>query len=223
MKEIENNATLTVWAHADDSAWTAGGSIAQLTTSTRVDGLLFTDSNGQGLGPQRLEEERAAMKVLGMETLYPVGHDHHFEDGRLANEHFGPMVTALLHVIDSAKENGVNYHTIITFGPDGYSGHFDHMVVAHVVLETFRLRNQLKSIWQVGMSAEEREAWGDYFVPIPVVDTKDYHAVPIEATYKQKNAAIASHTSQLKNGGLSHIARVEKLPKKEYFKITNRL
>jgi LmbE family N-acetylglucosaminyl deacetylase len=221
MKETKPKA-LSIWAHADDSAWIAGGTIARLTQIMRVDGLLFTDSNGQGVGKQRLREERNAMEIMGMKELYPVGDELKLEDGTLSNRHFASMLKALLEVIDTQAKLGSPYTELITFGLDGYSGHIDHVVSAMVAMEAFRTKPQIERIWQAGMKKEERELWGEYFVPVPVVDLTDYQKIDITSTYLLKIAAIKAHESQMSNGGSKQVYRVENTPRHELFKITSR-
>lgn len=218
MKERKPKA-LSIWAHADDSAWVAGGTIARLSQIMRVDGLLFTDSNGQGLGKQRLREERQAMDILGMQELFPVGDELKLEDGSLSNRNFRLMLEALLEIIDTQARLGSPYTELITFGLDGYSGHLDHIVSAIVVKEAFRVRPQIERLWQAGMKSEERELWGEYFVPVPVIEIHDYQKINISSTYLLKIAAIKSHESQMGNGGSKQVYRVEHTPLFELFKI----
>lgn len=131
------------------------------------------------------------------------------------------MVSALFYVLDHAEDEGKPYTTLYSFG-DSYSGHIDHEVVARVVLEVFRLKDSLKSLWQVGMSAEERALWGDYFRPIPLVDTSKHQKVDISQTLGQKIDAIKAHKSQLENGGYAQIERVKQLPPQELFNIIHK-
>jgi len=225
MKNCEQRG-LAISAHCDDCAWAFSGAVAQLAARAQVDGVLFTDSDYEKNGPLRHSEELAAMAVLGMRDLYPVGQDRGFQDGQLCLSHYGQMVMELNRLLDRAEETGRPYTDLYTFGPDGYSGHPDHAIVANVAGFVFHHRpnNNLARLWMVGMSEEERALWDpNYFVFIPPVNIKDYIPVDITDTRPKKLAAIQAHTSQLHNGTAEHFARIQTLPPIEYYKVYNRI
>ncbi|MDO8610892.1 MAG: PIG-L family deacetylase [bacterium] len=215
---------LVAEAHADDAAWFAGGAIALLGMQyVQVDSILFSDSNGRGVGNQRLREQKKMMKILRMNKLYPVGYENKFADGTLnETELFSPMVSALLHVLRQAEKENFPYTHIITFGQDGYSGHPDHIAVAEVVEYVFEMVNSLHELWQVGMFQEERALWPkNYFVQIPNMNfNNDYVGIDISQALSIKEEAIRSHTSQLPNGGIEHMQRIRQIEPVEYFKKT---
>lgn len=212
---------LAIEAHADDVAWTQSGAVALKTPLHQVDSLLYTDSNAQNNGELRLDEQRQMMDILGMTKLYAVGDEQGFRDGHLSSSLYQPMVQALFHILDTAAEERFPYTQIMSFGMDGYTGHPDHMMVASIAEYAFRYRPEIKQLVQVGMSAEEREMWGDYFVYIPETDTSSYSPVDITYTFPKKIEAIQAHKSQLTNGGKEHIARLQSLPRRELYRYKN--
>lgn len=229
MVETTSSHVLVLQAHADDCAWTTAGTVARLIQDGKtVDDVLFTDSNFEGNGEERRKEEMAAMAILGMRTLFPVGYDRGLKDGHLNLTSYSEMVQALCDIIDKADQTDSPYDQIVTFGMDGFSGHSDHIMVASVanyVFHTLRRGKALSKLWMVGMSEEERKAWPpDYFVYIPSVNTRDYTPVDISTTLPLKIGAIQAHTSQLHNGAVAHMERVKTLlPPKEFFQMVNRV
>ena len=126
---------LGVWAHPDDETYLSSGLMAlarragnRVVCVTATRGEHGTD-DPRNWPPARLARTRtyelaAAMTVLGV--------DEHrwldFEDGTLARldlAHGAAMVTDLLAEIRP--------DTVVTFGPDGMTGHPDHRAVAEWV------------------------------------------------------------------------------------------
>lgn len=215
---------LAIEAHADDIPWTQGGDVKLKTRNYQVDSLLFTDSNGQGNGKQRLEEQRRGMDILGMSKLYAVGDEWGFGDGNLSTRLYQQMAQALFYVVDAATKEGFPYTSFRTFNERGFSGHPDHSIVASVAQYVFQHRPEIKQLIQVEMTPEEHALWPkDYFVHVPTPKIDGCIQVDITETLNSKIAAIQAHTSQLTNGGLDQIARVRQLPPREIYRYTNRV
>lgn len=223
--------TLLIFAHPDDVAWTCAGTVARETQAgEKIDQIMVTSGGFGGdesKKDQRLEEERSSMNVLGMETLYPLD----FPDGEMSQDMFGDLVGAVVHVIDSARERGIIYRRLMSFGPeDGYSGHPDHKVVARAVEYAFRMRDQIKELAQVMMSPDERELWPDSWnlgerkILVPRPDVARCRDVNISGTIFQKIEAIRTHTSQLagENGGLAQIQRIQRTAPIEHWRVFTR-
>ncbi len=126
---------LGVWAHPDDETWCAAGLMAAaLENGQRVICVLATKGEAgvqdearwpaEKLGDIRAREFAAGAKVLGLD-------DYHWlncRDGgcsQLSDEAGAAMVRAFIetHLPD----------TILTFGPDGITGHPDHQAVSRWV------------------------------------------------------------------------------------------
>lgn len=128
-----NNPTLmAVFAHPDDEAFGTGGTLAKyaaegldvyLVTATRgeageiVDPTLATPAN---LPSVRERELRTACQVYGIHP--PRFLD--YLDGTLTIVHQGQAVSKLVKLIRELRP-----HVLITFGPDGIYGHYDHIAV----------------------------------------------------------------------------------------------
>lgn len=215
---------LAIEAHADDIPWTQGGDVAQQTQHHQIDSALITDSNYQGLGKVRLQEQRAGMDILGMSKLYAIGNERGFQDGHLNTHIYQPIAQALLSIVDEAVLEGYPYTALRTFNERGFSGHPDHLIVASIAQYVFALRPEIQRLITVEMSPEEHALWPkDYFVHVPTPLMDGCIEVDITCTLPQKIASIAVHTSQLTNGGLQQIERLTKLPPKELYRYTNRV
>jgi len=82
---------------------------------------------GTELAAARTSEARCAAKRLGVRQLHLIG----LQDGGLASfEALGKLRSSLAAIIDSLKPAAV-----ITFGPEGGTGHPDHRLVGDVVTQ----------------------------------------------------------------------------------------
>jgi LmbE family N-acetylglucosaminyl deacetylase len=220
---------LALFVHPDDNEWVAGGTTALQTSLGRnIDQILVT--GGAYKADERVKttrrlEQRRAMDILGMKVLHPLD----FPDGMLTEDMFGEITTSVLHIIDNARSVGVVIDTIYSFGPDGYTGHDDHKMVARVAEEIFR-RRPVRRLLRVRISPEERMLWpddwplGEKRILVPRANIFDCMPVDISGTIYQKMEGIATHTSQLlgDNGGLVQIDRVSRTPRIEYFDVWER-
>jgi LmbE family N-acetylglucosaminyl deacetylase len=120
---------LMVWAHPDDETYLAGGLSAALTdagqrvvcvTATRGEAGGTTD----GLAAIRTAELEAALDVLGVA-------EHHwldYPDGGCASVDAQRAAARIRALVDE-----VGPDTVVTFGPDGFTGHPDHQAVSRWV------------------------------------------------------------------------------------------
>ncbi|HYO41246.1 MAG TPA: PIG-L family deacetylase [Nocardioidaceae bacterium] len=127
--------TMTVWAHPDDETYLSGGlSSALRDAGHRV--VCVTATRGEAGGPvadagarARLAELRTreladALGVLGVEEHVWLDHP----DGGCAAVDEEVAVGQLLDVLDDVRPD-----TLVTFGPDGFTGHRDHRTVSRWV------------------------------------------------------------------------------------------
>ncbi len=129
---------LAVFAHADDERVIAP-LLAKLAREGRETHLVIATDGAKGIrdfagipaGPElaaaRAKEAQCAARRLGVQGLHLLG----LPDGGLASfDALGKLRTALVAVVDS-----LNPAVIITFGPEGGTGHPDHRLVGDVVTE----------------------------------------------------------------------------------------
>ena len=126
---------LAVFAHPDDER-VIGPLLSRLAREGRVTHLVITTDGAKGIrdyfkvpaGPRlaaiRAKEASCAANAVGVKQLHMLG----LPDGGLASfDVLGKLRTRLAAVIDSVKPVA-----IITFGPEGGTGHPDHRLVGDV-------------------------------------------------------------------------------------------
>jgi LmbE family N-acetylglucosaminyl deacetylase len=153
-----------VFAHPDDDVYSIGGSLAlererldvTLVFCTSGDaGPIWIDGVERGdLGPVREREQAASMAALDVDAdvrflRHP---DYHLPEV--------PFELLVGQIEEVSRE--VRPHLVVTFGPDGWSGHHDHARAGEAADAAFgRLRDDMKlgaRLLHVGtpMSAVER-------------------------------------------------------------------
>jgi LmbE family N-acetylglucosaminyl deacetylase len=212
---------LGVWAHPDDEAYLSAGLLAtagaagwRVVVATATRGEIGTD-DPDGLPPERLGAMRQreladSLRVLGVT-------DHRWL--RTA----APLVDGELDRVpeaDGARAVGalladVRPDLVVTFGPDGLTGHADHRAVSRWTTRAWQRRGGRADLWYAALTPEfldrwgqvctEQEVWMDGGPPEPV-DPDDLVHVQVctGALLDRKYAALVAHTSQ--TAGL--IARV---------------
>lgn len=123
---------LSVWAHPDDESFTAGGILATaISNGQKV--ICITATHGEAgvqdedrwpadkLGKIRTIELQRALASLGIK-------EHHwldYKDGHCQEAGLDQAISKIDHFINKYKPD-----TILTFGPDGLTGHPDHQSVS---------------------------------------------------------------------------------------------
>jgi LmbE family N-acetylglucosaminyl deacetylase len=128
----ELGTVLGIWAHPDDEAFLAGGLMAaaraagsRVACVTATLGERGTD-DPQRWPPRRLSavrrmELRASLAALDVTEHHLLG----VADGACAAESAAARVAQIGEIVDAVAPD-----TIVTFGPDGYTGHEDHQTVS---------------------------------------------------------------------------------------------
>ena len=137
-----NRPIVAVFAHPDDER-VIGPLLSRLAREGRETHLVVATDGSQGIrdfagipaGPQlaaaRDKEIRCAADRLGVRKLHQLG----LPDGGLASFNvLGRLRTAVAAIIDSVKPAAV-----ITFGPEGGTGHPDHRLVGNVTSQVVQV------------------------------------------------------------------------------------
>jgi LmbE family N-acetylglucosaminyl deacetylase len=133
---------LAVFAHPDDEAFGSGGTLATyaargdavyLVTATRGEAgqIAEPDMGTPATLPQVRERElRCACQTLGIHPPRFLG----YLDGHLPAVHQGQAVCKLVRIIRELRPQ-----VVITFGPDGAYGHYDHIAIHHWATAAYEL------------------------------------------------------------------------------------
>ena len=118
----ELGTVLMIWAHPDDETYLAGATSALLTDAgNRVVCVTTTRGEAGGDSQVRTVELDEALAVLGVT-------EHHwldYPDGGCADVDADEAATRIRAIFDDVRPD-----TVLSFGPDGITGHPDHRAVS---------------------------------------------------------------------------------------------
>lgn len=156
---------LGVWAHPDDETFISGGILAQaIKNGQRVVCITATKGEKGSLDESRWpsskisqireQEMKNSMKALGVSKHLFLG----FIDGECDKEKSDKAVEKISQIMKD-----VNPDTVLTFGPDGMTGHPDHITVGKWTHQAFNktLKNNA-NLYQATTTQE----WIEEFVPV---------------------------------------------------------
>jgi LmbE family N-acetylglucosaminyl deacetylase len=205
-----------IFAHPDDEALGPGGTIAKLALEGNTIYLIcVTNGNAAkghldfSLGEIRKKELQASSKILGVKEVFFL----EFDDGSLSNN--------IYHIVaEKIKEKllVLKPEIIITFEPQGVSGHLDHIAISMITSFIVQKLSFVKEIWQYCVEDRLERIRRNYFIYFPpgykrsqidkIVDTKNVWGI--------KKKAMLQHTSQIKDV-LTVMGIQQFLPKEEFF------
>jgi LmbE family N-acetylglucosaminyl deacetylase len=203
----ELGTILSVWAHPDDEVYSCGAIMAEAVrrgdrvvcvTATR--GELGTDDEalkGAPLAAIRTQELADCLAILGVTEHYWLD----YPDGGCGEVDREEAVSRIQAFIDDVRPD-----TILTFGPDGATGHIDHISVCEWTTEALRRSDATATLYYAANSRE----WTDKYREVldrfdvfmgnePVLHSSDELAIEIYAEGElldQKMAAIRAQASQ---------------------------
>jgi LmbE family N-acetylglucosaminyl deacetylase len=196
---------LGVWAHPDDEAFLSAGLMAQ----ARRDGervVVVTATLGEHgtsdperfppscLRKLRHHELRNSLAAVGVDELRIIG----FEDGT-CQEHDGTEAVAD-HIADVAPDR------IVTFGPDGITGHPDHRAVSRWTTDAWSAMRPDAALWYATKTPEFHREFGEVNEAIglwneqpepPSIPESECESLTLDAgLLDRKIAALRAHRSQ---------------------------
>ncbi len=139
----EKRSILAVFAHPDDEI-AAGTLLARYAAEGHDVHLVILTSGQQGdsrtdipagpeLGAAREKEARCSAKALGLHPPYLLG----FQDANIATrEAVAAIIKRLREIVAETKPD-----VIVTWGPDGLSGHPDHRMTSALATDVFQRRS----------------------------------------------------------------------------------
>jgi N-acetylglucosamine malate deacetylase 2 len=206
---------LAVFAHPDDESFGPAGTLHLFTKTHDVYLICATD----GSDPTREEELvglregelKAATDIIGIKKVYCLGYD----DGGLNNRLYHDFAAKIQSFVDRHRPE-----ILLTFEPNGISGHLDHVACSMVTSYVFRQNQRIKAVWQHCISREHAQEYQDYFIYFPpgYDRTQIDKVVDISPVFEIKLKAMQAHQSQIKD--LKRLVEsYQRRPKEEYFLI----
>ena len=200
---------LGVWAHPDDEAYLSGGLMAMAVNAgarvvcvTATRGELGTSEPAawppERLGALREAELRCSLGILGVTEHHWLG----YADGGCQDAEPDEAIARLSELVDRIRPD-----TVVTFGPDGHTGHPDHRAVSAWV-DTALYRGDLRGarLLHAAVTHEWAQTWSSFHrelsvfedgLPATVDDDRLFVDLPLDdATLARKVRALAAQASQ---------------------------
>jgi N-acetylglucosamine malate deacetylase 2 len=196
---MKNHSLLVVLAHPDDESFPMGGTLAKYAAKGVKISLICATRGEAGIpglsaiqaGRVRERELRAAAAILGVADVQFLD----YRDGELAKADTEPIIARLQNIFRQ-----VNPQVTITFGPDGISGHPDHVAISRLVTGAFD-RSVQKGILSHSarlyyIAPSEATLQGCGVVPPQEVAGGPVTAIDVGDYLVTKVRAMQSHVSQ---------------------------
>ncbi|KAB2903564.1 MAG: PIG-L family deacetylase [Anaerolineae bacterium] len=177
---------LVVLAHPDDESFPLGGTLAKYAALGVQITLICATKGEAGIPslPQekvallRERELRAAAAVLGLSEVRFLG----WKDGELAKVDESIAIQQLLPILRE-----IHPQVVITFGPDGISGHPDHIAVHHWTAAAFDEADLPAKLYYIAPSEATMQGCGVIPTteitggPTVGIDIGDYRVTKVQA------------------------------------------
>lgn len=190
---MNEHTMLVILAHPDDESFPIGGTLAKyaaegarvvLVSATRGErGIPGLDA--QLVGALRTRELLRAAKTLGVTEVRFLG----YCDGELSaidSYEIQKKISELIHEIRP--------QVVITFGPDGISGHPDHIAIHQAVTRAFEDARFSACLYYIAPSEATQQGCG--IAPAPREMGRSVAAIDIAEHLLTKVRAAQCHTSQ---------------------------
>ncbi|MBI2514853.1 PIG-L family deacetylase [Candidatus Wolfebacteria bacterium] len=209
---------LAIFAHPDDETFGAGGLLAHINRAGGRTAVISATRGEKGklhldipMAPEELaklreEELMAAAKILGVSRVHALT----YPDGGLDEQSENEVVKKLLEIIKEFSP-----YAILTFGPDGGTGHRDHIAIHKFACRAFQEAQQFgepprelyfratpKAVRELRREAAvvsgRKKTAGHYEeskIPLPYSE-EDFIAIDVLPVVHLKNQAAQMHKSQ---------------------------
>ncbi|WP_067651287.1 PIG-L deacetylase family protein [Nocardia harenae] len=166
---------LGIWAHPDDEVYLSGGLMAAARAAGRRVVCVTATRGEHGTGdperwpPERLAATRdaeltASLAALGVTEHHQLG----LPDGGCAAQPFDTVVARLAAIVAEVRPG-----VVVTFGPDGFTGHPDHrMVSAWAEAARSRAAPAARLLYP-RLTAEFADTWRDLYDRLALFPTAD--------------------------------------------------
>jgi len=190
---------LAIFAHPDDETFRPGGTLALLARhGVRVEVLTFTHGEAGSCGDPPLctsaelpavreRELHSACAALGIQAPRLLD----YADGQL---HEAEAETMIDHILSIVQE--IRPQIMLGFGPDGLSGHPDHIAAGQWAGEAFRRAEEIAAFYTIAVPRSLAETLNMHQVH-PVADESIALSVDVSSVWETKLAAMRCHATQL--------------------------
>jgi len=191
-------ALLAVLAHPDDETFRPGGTLALLAQrGIKVHLLTLTHGEAGSCGepplctpnelPSLRERElRCASAALGIQQPHLLD----YADGHLHEADTETMIAHILSVV-----NEVRPQILLSFGPDGLSGHPDHIAVGQWTNEAFRRAEGIAALYTIAVPQSLAQRLDTRQIH-PVADEAIALILDVASVWETKLAAMRCHATQ---------------------------
>lgn len=217
MNDLKQNRMLVILAHPDDESFAVGGTLAKYAHQG-VQVILLTATRGEvgipgtepkAAGAIREKELLRAAEQLGIEV-----HFLDFMDGELSKADPWKLLENVACWIDMVRPQ-----VILTFGPDGVSGHPDHVTISHTVTQA--VEQFFPKICLLYIAPSEATALGCGVSAPSEYSDKNLILVDISDFKVDKIRAIQCHASQHPPLAGKAEEELDKVPCHEYFAVAH--
>lgn len=199
-----------IFAHPDDEAFGPGGTLIQetdagaelhLITLTAGDAGRNPD-NYENLAEKRLEEWRAAGKILGASSMTFLD----YKDGKLSNTFLIEIVPKIVEIIEKKTLDQDCEIELMSFEFGGISGHIDHIVAARAAAHAFYMKQPVDPrfsrlrLFCLPRSLQPSPDTSWLFMDHGYSDTEISEVIDVTPAYERRVAAIQAHKSQRVDG-----------------------
>jgi LmbE family N-acetylglucosaminyl deacetylase len=207
-----NGALMGIWAHPDDEAYLSAGLMAEARSrGQRV--VVVTATDGESGGPsddpivrrrlarQRRRELKRSLAAVGVTEHVRLG----YPDGGCDQVDELGATSSLARLISDVQPQ-----TIVTFGPDGITGHPDHRAVSGWTRAAWESTGRGAALWHATLTPEFHQEWGPLNAEVGLWMDERYvrstptgelvHTVNLRGgILDQKMAALRAQESQTKS------------------------
>lgn len=186
---------VAVFAHPDDESFAVGGTLAKyaaegvevvVVSATRGEAGVHDGGPSEAAALREAELGRAA-DALGVRRVRLLG----YPDGALPEVDADEAVSRIVSLLRELRPD-----VVVTFGPDGISGHRDHVTVSEWVTAAFDALDRTDSsrrLYYIAPSLATRQGCG---VPDAPPLPEDAVGIDVEAHLETKVRAMQAHASQ---------------------------
>ncbi len=207
-----------IFAHPDDAAFGPSGTLTMAARDGVEVHLVCATCGNAGVNPDghksladiREAEEQAAAEIMGVKSCEMLRYD----DGQLCNEKYLEIADRIIAHIKKTVTDPTGEITLITFDPNGLSGHIDHIVMSQVTTYAYlKLRDEFTMKLKyfcipLSFAPEPNTDW--IYMPEGRSQDEISEIIDVRSVRDQKIAAIKAHKTQV-NDANYHLARGDEL------------